>query len=72
MNPTGAKKEQDEELLPLSKSRADAIRTALIAEGIEARRITTEGKGGAEPVVAFSDRDNWWKNRRVEFILVRE
>ncbi len=72
VNPTGAAKEQNEELLPLSKSRADAIRTALIAEGIEARRITTEGKGGAEPVVAFSDRDNWWKNRRVEFILVRE
>jgi flagellar hook assembly protein FlgD/outer membrane protein OmpA-like peptidoglycan-associated protein len=72
VNPAGAKKEQDEELLPLSKARADAIRTALITQGIEARRITTEGKGGAEPVVAFSDRDNWWKNRRVEFILVRE
>ena len=72
VNPAGAKKEQNEELLPLSKSRADAIRSALIAEGIEARRITTEGKGGAEPVVAFGDRDNWWKNRRVEFILVRE
>jgi outer membrane protein OmpA-like peptidoglycan-associated protein len=72
VNPAGAKKEQDEELLPLSKSRADAIRSALIEQGIEARRITTEGKGGAEPVVPFGDRDNWWKNRRVEFILVRE
>jgi flagellar hook assembly protein FlgD/outer membrane protein OmpA-like peptidoglycan-associated protein len=72
VNAAGAAKEQNEELLPLSKARADAIRTALIAEGIEARRITTEGKGGAEPVVAFNDRDNWWKNRRVEFILVRE
>ena len=71
-NPAGAKKEQDEELLPLSKARADAIRSALIAQGIEARRITTEGKGGAEPVASFDDRDNWWKNRRVEFILVRE
>jgi len=72
VNPTGAAKEQNEELLPLSKARADAIRDALVKEGIEARRITTEGKGGAEPVAAFSDRDNWWKNRRVEFILVRE
>lgn len=72
VNPTGAAKEQEEELLPLSKARADAIRNALIAQGIEARRITTEGKGGAEPVAAFTDRDNWWKNRRVEFILVRE
>jgi flagellar hook assembly protein FlgD/outer membrane protein OmpA-like peptidoglycan-associated protein len=66
-----AKIEQEQELLPLSKQRADAIRTALVNEGIEAGRITTTGVGAAEPVVAFSDLDNRWKNRRVEFILVK-
>jgi flagellar hook assembly protein FlgD/outer membrane protein OmpA-like peptidoglycan-associated protein len=71
-NPAKAKVEQDTELIPLSKARADAIRAALIAQGIEAGRITTVGKGGADPVVPFSDIDNRWKNRRVEFVLVRQ
>ncbi len=71
-NPAKAKIEQEQELLPLSKQRADAIRQALIGQGIEAGRITTVGIGAAAPVVPFSDLDNRWKNRRVEFILVRQ
>jgi len=71
-NPAKAKIEQEQELLPLSKKRADAIRDALIAHGIEAGRITTVGIGAAAPVVPFSDLDNRWKNRRVEFILERQ
>ncbi len=71
-NPGLAKKEQEQELLPLSKQRADAIRRALIAQGIEAGRISSVGLGAAEPVVPFSDLDNRWKNRRVEFVLVRQ
>jgi outer membrane protein OmpA-like peptidoglycan-associated protein len=70
-NPARAKKEQEEELIPLSKARAEAIKQALAAQGIEASRISTVGIGAAEPVVPFSDVDNRWKNRRVEFILVR-
>ena len=71
-NPAKAKIEQEQELLPLSKQRADAIRQALIGQGIEAGRITTVGIGAAAPVVPFSDLDNRWKNRRVEFILVKQ
>ena len=71
-NPAKAKLEQEQELLPLSKKRADSIRDALIREGIEAGRITTTGVGAAAPVVPFSDLDNRWKNRRVEFIMVRQ
>jgi flagellar hook assembly protein FlgD/outer membrane protein OmpA-like peptidoglycan-associated protein len=71
-NPAKAKIEQEQELLPLSKRRADAIRDALVKEGIEAGRITTVGIGAAAPVVPFSDLDNRWKNRRVEFLLVRQ
>ena len=70
-NPARAKKEQEEELIPLSKARAEAIKKALIGQGIDASRISTIGIGAAEPVVPFSDLDNRWKNRRVEFILVR-
>ncbi len=71
-NPAKAKVEQDTELIPLAKARADAIRAALVAQGIDAGRITTVGKGGADPIVPFSDIDNRWKNRRVEFVLVRQ
>ena len=70
-NPARAKVEQEQELIPLSKARAEAIKQALVAQGIAASRISTIGIGGAEPVVPFSDLENRWKNRRVEFILVR-
>jgi flagellar hook assembly protein FlgD/outer membrane protein OmpA-like peptidoglycan-associated protein len=71
-NPAKAKIEQEQELLPLSKARAEAIKAALAGEGIEAARISTTGVGAAEPLVPFSDLDNRWKNRRVEFILVKQ
>jgi flagellar hook assembly protein FlgD/outer membrane protein OmpA-like peptidoglycan-associated protein len=71
-NPARAKIEQEQELLPLSKQRAEAIRTALVGLGIEAARVSTTGVGAAEPIVPFSDLDNRWKNRRVEFILVKQ
>ncbi len=70
-NPARAKIEQEQELIPLSKARAEAIKQALVAQGIAASRISTVGIGAAEPVVPFSDLENRWKNRRVEFILVR-
>ena len=63
--------EENEELLPLSKERADAIRNALIQRGIEGARMTTNGLGGYAPVVPHSDMVNRWKNRRVEFILLK-
>ncbi len=62
-------KEQESELLPLSKKRAEAVKDYLNTLGIAASRIGTEGIGGARPVVPFSDVDNRWKNRRVEFWL---
>ena len=71
-NPAKAKVEQEQVLIPLSKKRADAIRDALVALGISASRITTVGIGAASPVVPFSDLENRWKNRRVEFLLVRQ
>lgn len=56
---------------PLSKERADAIKAYLVKKGVSASSITTEGKGGTKPVVNPKDTDNNWKNRRVEFILVK-
>ncbi|MBN1699051.1 MAG: OmpA family protein [Spirochaetales bacterium] len=70
-NPEKAKIEQENDLLPLSKKRAEAIKNGLVELGIEAARISTVGVGGTEPVVPHGDLQNRWKNRRVEFILVK-
>lgn len=56
-------------LIPLSQSRAEFVKSKLNAYGIEANRMTTVGKGGRERIAALNDRENWWKNRRVEFLL---
>ncbi|MCK4540836.1 MAG: gliding motility-associated C-terminal domain-containing protein [Spirochaetales bacterium] len=70
-DPTLAVKEQKEELLPLSRDRAQTVKDALIALGVAEQRLSVVGRGSEDPKVSFEDRENWWKNRRVEFILVK-
>lgn len=55
----------------LSKERAEALRAALIAEGIPGANIGTEWKGEAEPMVATADGVREAQNRRVEIVFVR-
>ncbi|MBI9104355.1 MAG: OmpA family protein [Spirochaetales bacterium] len=63
--------EENEVLRPLSENRAEAIRDALVRRGMSSERLTTQGIGGYRPVVPHSDLLNRWKNRRVEFILIK-
>lgn len=56
-------------LVPLSEARANYVKQVLIGFGVDSSRLTTVGVGGRQPVAAREDKDNWWKNRRVEFIL---
>jgi flagellar hook assembly protein FlgD/outer membrane protein OmpA-like peptidoglycan-associated protein len=70
-NISGTLREDIEELQPLSLARAHAVRRILIERGLGARRIDVEGKGGREMLYPSSDLENSWKNRRVEFILIR-
>ena len=65
-------KEETEELIPLSTNRAEAVRKLLVQFGVDARRLSVRGLGSSEPVVDFKDAENRWKNRRVEFILIKE
>jgi len=58
-------------LRPLSEERAKYVADYLINLGVAGSRLTPVGIGGIQPVAAFTDWDNWWKNRRVEFILVK-
>jgi outer membrane protein OmpA-like peptidoglycan-associated protein len=63
------RQEQERELQPLSERRARFVLDYLVKLGVDRGRLSAFGIGGARPVVSYEDRDNWWKNRRVEFIL---
>ena len=65
-------REETNELLPLSRSRAEAVRQKLVEFGVASSRLSVVGRGSSEPVVPFTDAENRWKNRRVEFILIRQ
>ena len=56
-------------LIPLSKARAEFVKSYLTKRGVSGSRLITDGKGGTQLVVDYKDKDNNWKNRRVEFIL---
>jgi flagellar hook assembly protein FlgD/flagellar motor protein MotB len=63
--------EEASELQPLSERRARATVDFLVGFGVNRSRLSSIGMGGKRPVVKYEDRDNWWKNRRVEFILIK-
>lgn len=67
-DPAEMDREQAEELLPLSRARAETVRAALVGLGMAPARISTDAKGASEPKVPFSAPDAG-RNRRVEFVL---
>lgn len=71
-DPEAYEVEEREELQPLSRRRADAVRAALMSLGVDGARIKVRAFGGTRPIYAFGDSANAWKNRRVEFLLSRQ
>ena len=55
--------------MALSLRRADAVREALIAGGIDPNTITVAGRGESEPAVPTPDGVKEQANRRVEIVL---
>ncbi|WP_431778240.1 OmpA family protein [Microbacterium aurantiacum] len=54
----------------LSRARADETKNWLVAHGIDAARITTEGRGSAAPVVpGATTPDELQQNRRVDVVV---
>ena len=61
--------EQERILIPLSKSRAEAVKQAMVERGFDPSVIAAEGVGAADQLVPDSDLANRWRNRRVAFYL---
>lgn len=69
-NVSGTEREHLKELLPLSTARAQTVKKELIARGIEAERLNAVGRGSEKMI--SNKKDEAWKNRRVEFILIEK
>lgn len=53
----------------LSKDRCQSVSDYLAKNGIDSKRIKTNGRGSMEPVAPNDTEENKKKNRRVEFVL---
>lgn len=51
----------------LGERRAQAVRRALLLQGVAEAQVTTVSYGEEKPAAAGSSEDAWAKNRRVEF-----
>ena len=49
----------------LSENRAEAVKKYLVGEAIAAEKITSEGKGAADPVGDNKTKEGQFQNRRV-------
>ncbi len=57
--------------LTLSQQRADAVQNRLVAAGIDAGRIMTEGFGAANPVSDNGTPEGRAENRRIEVMVIK-
>lgn len=60
----------DEYNFALGLKRADAVKKALIAEGVKSSNITMVSYGESNPVCNNKTQECWAKNRRVDFTLL--
>ena len=56
--------------LGLSERRAASVRSYAVAQGLNASRIRTEGRGASEPIISNETEDGRTQNRRVEIVIV--
>ena len=55
--------------LVLSNKRAEAVKQYLIGRNISAARLSTTGKGDADPIASNDNEEGRTRNRRIEFTL---
>ena len=56
--------------LKLSSERAETVRKALIANGIDDTRLTAKGYGTTKPIVSNDTEEHRALNRRTEMIII--
>jgi peptidoglycan-associated lipoprotein len=54
----------------LGERRALALREALVADGVDAQKVTTRSFGKDKPVATGNDEAAWSQNRRGEFVVL--
>jgi len=57
--------------LTLSENRANAVKSRLIAAGIDGARVSTKGFGAANPVASNDTKEGQAQNRRIELRIVK-
>ncbi|MDR0441954.1 MAG: OmpA family protein [Treponema sp.] len=71
--PPGPQREREEpELKEMSEQRALKVVDELRRLGVELDRKSVHGAGGSRLLAPYDDRENNWKNRRVEFIITNK
>jgi outer membrane protein OmpA-like peptidoglycan-associated protein len=60
----------DSHNMDLSVRRAESVKSYIVADNVNASRLTTSGKGEAEPIADNTTVDGRTQNRRVEIVIV--
>ncbi|RZK26764.1 MAG: OmpA family protein, partial [Hymenobacter sp.] len=58
--------------LKLSEDRVEAVKKYLVSKGIDAKRLSTKGFGGTEPIASNEQEETRRFNRRVEFTITKK
>jgi outer membrane protein OmpA-like peptidoglycan-associated protein len=58
--------------MPLSQQRAESVRAWLVSAGVAESRLVAKGYGPDKPLVPNTSAANRAKNRRVQFIIVKQ